>query len=123
MPCCGLHEYRRTVPLKYMVSGGAVFWSTFAAALLFGLVMVWSARGRLVLRIQAEFLRSLWLETMRSSDSIPARWSCRLSGLALRISPRLATVIYRHPELAFIYAPLVALGVLLSGGLVLLQRL
>ena len=123
MPCCGLHEYRRTVPVKYMVSGGAVFWSAFTAGLLFGLVTVWSARGRLVLRIQAEFLRSLWLETMRSSDSIPARWSCRLSGLALRISPRLATVIYRHPEVAFIYAPLISVAVLLSAGLLLVQRL
>lgn len=123
MPCCGLHEYRRTVPVKYMLSGGAVFWSTFAVALLFGLVTIWSARGRLILRVQAEFLRSLWLETMRSSESVPARWSCRLSGLAIRVSPRLATVIYRHPELPFIYVPLVTLALLISVGWVALRHL
>ncbi len=123
MPCCGLHEYRRSVPLKYMLSGGAVFWTTFGLGLLFGLATVWSARGRLILRVQAEFLRSLWLETMRSSESIPARWSCRLSGLALRVSPRLATMIYRHPELPFIYAPVVALSIVLSAGWFVLHRL
>ena len=123
MPCCGLHEYRRTVPVKYMVTGGAVFWGTFALALIFGLTTVWSERGRLVLRVQGEFLRSLWLETMRSSESVPARWSCRLSGLALRISPGLATMIYRHPELPFIYAPLLAVGGVLSAGFLLLHKL
>jgi hypothetical protein len=120
MPCCGLHEYRRTVPARYMLSGGAVFWSTFVAALVFGLATVWSARGRLVLRIQAEFLRSLWRETMRSGDSVPARWSCRLSGLAIRISPRLATAIYRHPEVPFIYAPALGVAAVISAGLLLL---
>jgi hypothetical protein len=106
-----------------MLSGGAVFWTTFGLGLLFGLATVWSARGRLILRVQAEFLRSLWLETMRSSESIPARWSCRLSGLALRVSPRLATMIYRHPELPFIYAPVVALSIVLSAGWFVLHRL
>jgi hypothetical protein len=120
MPCCGLHEYRRKVPVKYMLSGGAVFWSTFALGLAFGLLTVWTARGRLVLRVQAEFLRSLWLETMRSSESVPARWSCRLSGLAIRVSPRLATVIYRHPEVPFIYGPLLGVGTLVSAGMLLL---
>jgi hypothetical protein len=123
MPCCGLHEYRRKVPVKYMVSGGTVFWGIFVGALLVGLATAWTARGRLILRVQAEFLRSLWSETMRSQESIPARWSCRLSGTALRLSPRLATVIYRHPEIPFIYAPLVALGVVVSGGVALIQLL
>ncbi len=123
MPCCGLHEYRRSVPLKYMLSGGAVFWTTFGLGLLFGLATVWSARGRLILRVQAEFLRSLWLETMRSSESIPARWSCRLSGLALRVSPRLATMLDRRPELPGISAPVVALSIVLSAGWFVLHRL
>jgi hypothetical protein len=122
MPCCGLHEYRRTVPVKYMVTGGAVFWTTFALGLVFGLATIWSTRGRLILRVQAEFVRSLWLETMRSSESVPARWSCRLSGLALRVSPRLATTIYRHPELPFIYAPVLLLGLLLSAGWMVLDH-
>jgi hypothetical protein len=122
MPCCGLHEYRRTVPVKYMLTGGAVFWTTFALGLGFGLATIWSTRGRLILRVQGEFLRSLWLETMRSSESMPARWSCRLSGLALRVSPRLATMIYRHPELPFIYAPVLLLGLLLSGGWMVLHH-
>jgi hypothetical protein len=121
MPCCGLHEYRRKVPMKYMVSGGLVFWGTFLLALIFGLVTAWSARGRLILRVQAEFLRSLWTETMRQRDSIPARWSCRLSGRALGLSPRLATMIYRHPEVPFIYAPLLILAVLVSGGVFLVR--
>lgn len=115
MPCCGLHEYRRTVPVKYMIAGGLVFWTTFLAALLVGLLTVWSARGRLLLRTEAEFLRSLWRETMRGRDSIPARWACRLSGAALRVSPSLAGLIYRRPEILFIYAPLLALASLLSG--------
>ena len=119
MPCCGLHEYRRKVPIKYMLSGGAVFWSTFAVALLVGVGTVWSSRGRLILRVQAEFLRSLWRETMRSGDSVPARWSCRLSGLAIRLSPRLATLVYRHPEVPFIYGPLLGLGMLVSAALIL----
>jgi hypothetical protein len=123
MPCCGLHEYRRKVPVKYIVSGGLVFWGTFVVALMVGLVTVWSARGRLILRVQAEFLRSLWTETMRNRDSIPAQWSCRLSGLAIRVSPRLATVIYRHPELPFIYAPLLTLVALISGGILLVHAL
>lgn len=123
MPCCGLHEYRQKVPLKYVISGGLVFWGTFLAGLLFGLATVWSARGRLVLRVQAEFLRSLWAETMRHRDSIPARWSCRLSGHALRVSPRLAEVIYRHPELPFIYAPLSALAVLVTAGFFFVRAL
>lgn len=123
MPCCGLHEYRRTVPVKYMVTGGAVFWTTFGLALLFGVATLWSARGRLILRVQSEFLRSLWLETMRSSESVPARWSCRLSGLVIRLSPRLATTIYRHPELPFIYAPLFVLGVVASVGWLVVQQL
>jgi hypothetical protein len=121
MPCCGLHEYRRKVPMKYMVSGGLVFWGTFLLALIFGLVTAWSARGRLILRVQAEFLRSLWTETMRQRDSIPARWSCRLSGRALGLSPRLAAMIYRHPEVPFIYAPLLILAVLVSGGVFLVR--
>ena len=121
MPCCGLHEYRRKVPLKYMVSGGLVFWGAFAAALLFGVLTVWTARGRLILRSQASFLRSLWVETMRRRDSIPARWSCRLSGTALRVSPRLAAMIYHHPEVAFIYAPLFGLVVLVSASVFLLR--
>ena len=115
MPCCGLHEYRRTVPMKYMVAGGLVFWTTFLVALLFGLLTAWSARGRLLLRTEAEFLRSLWRETMRGRDSIPARWACRFSGSALRVSPSLAGLIYRHPEISFIYAPLLVLAGLLSG--------
>jgi hypothetical protein len=119
MPCCGLHEYRRKVPLKYVVTGGLVFWGTFLAGLIFGLTTVWSARGRLVLRVQAQFLRSLWAETMRHHDSIPARWSCRLSGHALRVSPRLAEVVYRHPEVPFIYAPLAAVALLITVGLFL----
>jgi len=118
MPCCGLHEYRRKVPLKYMVSGGTVFWGIFAVALLVGLATVWSAEGRMILRVQAEFLRSLWSETMRSQDSNPARWSCRLSGTALRVSPRLATVIYRYPEIAFIYVPLIAVGIGVSAAVI-----
>jgi hypothetical protein len=121
MPCCGLHEYRRKVPLKYVLSGGAVFWGVFLVAVVVGLTTAWSTRGRLILRVQAEFLRSLWSETMRSHDSIPARWSCRLSGAALRVSPRIATVIYRYPEVPFIYAPLVALGIIISAGLVLMS--
>jgi hypothetical protein len=123
MPCCGLHEYRRRVPIKYMLSGGLVFWSVFVAASTFGLVTVWSARGRLVLRVQAEFLRSLWTETMRRHDSVPARWSCRLSGRALALSPRLAEMIYRHPEVPFIYTPLVAMGLVISGGVLLFRAL
>jgi hypothetical protein len=123
MPCCGLHEYRRKVPMKYMVSGGLVFWGTFLVALTFGLITAWTARGRLILRVQAEFLRSLWTETMRQRDSIPARWSCRLSGRALSVSPRLAEMIYRHPEVPFIYAPLVGLVALISGGVFLLRAL
>jgi hypothetical protein len=119
MPCCGLHEYRRKIPLKYVVAGGLVFWGTFLAGLIFGLATVWSARGRLVLRVQGQFLRSLWAETMRHQDSIPARWSCRLSGHALRISPRLAEVVYRHPELPFIYVPLAAVALLITAGLFL----
>lgn len=123
MPCCGLQEYRRKVPIKYMVSGGLVFWGTFLVALTFGLITAWSVRGRLILRVQAEFLRSLWAETMRQRDSIPARWSCRLSGRAFSLSPRLAGMIYRHPEVPFIYAPLLALAALLSGGVFLLRAL
>lgn len=123
MPCCGLHEYRRKVPVKYMVSGGLVFWGMFVLGLAFGLVTAWGPRGRLILRVQAEFLRSLWAETMRQRDSIPARWSCRLSGRALSISPRLAEMIYRHPEVPFIYLPLLGLGLLVSGGVCLLQAL
>jgi len=115
MPCCGLHEYRRTLPMKYMVAGGLVFWTTFIAVLLFGLLTVWSARGRLLLRSEVAFLRSLWRETMRGRDSIPARWACRFSGAALRVSPRLAGLIYRHPEIPFVYVPLFALAGLLSG--------
>jgi hypothetical protein len=121
MPCCGLHEYRRKVPVKYMLSGGAVFWTTFVVGLTFGLATVWTARGRLILRVQAEFLRSLWIESMRSHESVPARWSCRLSGMALRVSPRLATVIYRHPEVPFVYGPLIGLGLVISGGMFLLK--
>jgi hypothetical protein len=123
MPCCGLTEYRHKVPMKYMLSGGLVFWGTFLVALTFGLITAWSVRGRLILRVQAEFLRSLWAETMRQRDSIPARWSCRLSGHALSISPRLAEMIYRHPEVPFIYAPLLGLAVLVSGGVFLVRAL
>jgi hypothetical protein len=123
MPCCGLHEYRRKVPMKYMLSGGLVFWGTFLLTLGFGLVTAWSAQGRLLLRVQAEFLRSLWTETMRRRDSIPAQLSCRLSGRALGISPRLAEIIYRHPEVPFLYAPLIGLAILVSGGVLLARAL
>jgi hypothetical protein len=123
MPCCGLHEYRRKVPLKYVISGGLVFWGTFLVGLIFGVTTVWSARGRLVLRVQAQFLQSLWTETMRHRDSIPARWSCRLSGHALRVSPGLAEIIYRHPELPFIYVPLTAAALLITGGVWLVRSL
>jgi hypothetical protein len=121
MPCCGLHEYRRKVPMKYMMSGGLVFWGAFLVALAVGLCTAWSVRGRLILRVQAEFLRSLWTETMRQRDSVPARWSCRLSGRALSISPRLAEMIYRHPEVPFIYAPLIGLALLVWGGVFMVR--
>jgi hypothetical protein len=123
MPCCGLHEHRTSLPARYIVVGALFFWGIFTAGLLVGLLTIWSKRGRYALRVQAGFIRSLWAETMRERDSIPARWSCRLSGRALRVSPRLAEVIYRYPEVPFIYAPLLALGLLVSSGVYLVRAL
>lgn len=114
MPCCGLHEYREKVPLKYTLSGGAVFWGTFLMALLGGVLMAWDRRGRWILHVQGNFLRALWTETMRRTDSIPARWSCRVSGHLLKFSPRLAAAVYRHPEVPLLYAPVLGLLALVS---------
>ncbi len=110
MPCCGLHEYRERVPPKYTLSGGVVFWGAFLTAFLGSLLTIWSTLGRAVLRVQWNFLRALWMETMRARDSVPARLSCRLSGYLLNRSPRLAAFIYHHPEVPFVVAP--ALGLL-----------
>src|SRR5688572_10017176 len=119
MPCCGLHEHRTKVPARYIIAGAAFFWGMFAASVGFALATAWTRRGRWMLRVQAGFLRGLWHETMRRHDSVPARLSCRLSGRALRVSPRLAELIYRHPEVPFIYAPLLVAGVLVSVGVYL----
>lgn len=121
MPCCGLHEHRTRLPARYILVGATFFWGIFLAGLLFGLLTVWTKRGRWTLRVQAGFIRSLWQETMRERDSIPARLSCRLSGRALRVSPRLAEVIYRYPEVPFIYAPLLGMGLLVSSGVMLFR--
>ena len=116
MPCCGLHEYREKVPLKYTLAGCGVFWGGFFIALISGLVLAWTRNGRSILRILTSFMGALWIDTMRQRDSIPARWSCRCSGYFLPLSPRLAAVIYRRPEIAFVYAPLlVLLGVVALG--------
>jgi hypothetical protein len=119
MPCCGLHEYQQRAPLKYTLSGGAVFWGAFSAALFAGALLSWSAKGRSLLRVQANFLRALWRETMRQRDSIPARYSCRLSGRLWLLSPRLAALVYRRPEIAFIYWPCLGLAILVWAGLAL----
>lgn len=123
MPCCGLHEHRQRVPMKYTLAGGLVFWGAFLAALTLGLATCWSARGRWILRTQAGFIRSLWIETMRQHDSIPARLSCRLSGRVLHFSPRLAEMIYRHPEVPFVYAPVLAVLLLACSGVWLVRLL
>jgi hypothetical protein len=49
---------------------------------------------------------------MRDRDSIPARWSCRISGYLLRISPALAGLVYRRPEIPFLTAPALGLAAL-----------
>ena len=118
MPCCRLHEYQQRAPLKYTLSG-AVFWGAFTAALFAGTLLSWTPKGRSLLRVQANFLRALWRETMRERDSIPARYSCRLSGRLWLLSPRLAALIYRRPEIAFIYWPCLGLAVLVWAGLAL----
>jgi hypothetical protein len=118
MPCCGLTEYRQKVPLKYTISGAAVFWGVFTTAVLVGLLTAWSPWGRQILHVQASFLQTLWIETMRRRDSVPAHWSCRMSGRMLTLSPRLAQLIYRHPELPFVYAPVTALALVTAAVLV-----
>lgn len=99
MPCCGLHEHRVRVPVRYMASGALVFWGMFVGGILLGVLTCWSAFGRSLLRIQGSFLSALWQETMRSERSVPARLSCRLSGYLFPISPRMAAFVFRHPEL------------------------
>ena len=121
MLCCGLHEHLTRLPARYILVGATFFWGIFLAGLLFGVATVWTRRGRWMLRVQAGFIRSVWQETMRERDSIPARLSCRLSGRVLRVSPRLAEVIYRYPEVPFIYAPLLAMGLLVSSALMLVR--
>lgn len=123
MPCCGLTEYRQRVPLKYTLAGSVVFWGAFLAAFLFGLLTVFTERGRNVLRIQASFLRSLWQETMRNRDSVPARLSCRLSGRFLDVWPRMAEMIYKHPEIPFIYVPLAGFLLIASAGTMVVRSL
>ncbi len=106
MPCCGLHEYRQRVPLKYAVAGFGVFWGAFVVAFLSGIVLIGRRRGRSVLKILTSFLRALWMDTMRSQDSLPARWNCRCSGYLLGLSPKLAATVYHHPEIGFVYVPI-----------------
>ena len=123
MPCCGLNEYRDKVALKYTLSGGAVFWCGFAVVLIIGALLAWIPSGRMILRVQWNFLCALWDETMRQRDSVPARWSCRLSGRLLNAWPRLAAIVYRHPEVPLVYAPVVGLVGLVGAALWALHRL
>lgn len=110
MPCCGLHEYRERVPLKYTLAGMLVFWGAFVGASVLGILLCWTRMGRSLLACQWEFLRSIWKETMRDRDSVPARWSCRLSGYVLPIWPGLAETVYRRPEVLFLLTPCILLG-------------
>ena len=118
MPCCGLHEYREKAALRYILAGAAVFWAGFASLLAAGLVLAWSRRGRALLGVAAAFLGALWRETMRETGSVPAHWSCRLSGRLFGMSPALAGFVYRHPEAAFIYAPVLLVAVILAAFLI-----
>jgi hypothetical protein len=47
----------------------------------------------------------------------------RASGRLLPISPRIAEMVYRHPEILFLYAPALGLRALVSGGLWLVRVL
>jgi len=100
-----LSEYRVKVSYKYAFCGVVIFWSLFLSLLVVGVFASWSTFGRGVLLSQFEFLRALWRETMRHHDSVPARWSCRISGYFLHVAPWLAEWVYKRPEL-----PLFVLG-------------
>lgn len=104
MPCCGLQEFRVKVPTRLTVAGVALLTSAFTALFLAGLFLVWLPVGRGILRCQKEFLAALWRETMRREGSAPARWSARLSGFLLPLSPAAAAFIYRRPEVPVLVA-------------------
>ena len=116
MPCCGLSEYRVKVPLKYTLTGVLVFWSTFIGTLLVGLLLVLSSLGRQILKCQGAFIQALWYETMRQPESIPARWACRLSGYLFQVSPTLAEIIYRRPEIPVFMVLSLLVSIVIGGG-------
>ncbi len=112
MPCCNLSEFRTRVPLRFMLLGLAIFWGTFTMAFLIGLLLVALPVGRGILQVLFEFLRALWHETMRTRCSTPARWSCRVSGVLLRVAPSLAGLLCRRPEIPLAVAGLAILSAL-----------
>lgn len=119
MPCCGLSEFRHHVPLKYTFTGTTLFWGIFALSFFIGVLLSWNRIGRGILAAEFEFVKALWRETMRQPDSIPAKWSCRLSGYLLPLSPGLAATVFRHPELPIII--IMILGGLLIVGVTTLR--
>lgn len=116
MPCCGLHEYRVKVPIRYTLAGGVVFWGGLILMMVLGVLTCWSGPGRQMLKAGGAFLGALWRETMRSPGSVPARWACRLSGRVLKVSPALAELVFRHPELP-VLAGLALLAGAFAGGI------
>lgn len=113
MPCCGLSEYRRKVPIKYTVIGMILFWGIYSMSFVTGILMSWNKLGRGVLKAQFEFSKVLWKETMRQHDSTPAKWSCRLSGYLLPISPAFAGIIFHHPEFP-LFAIIIVIGFIIA---------
>ena len=114
MPCCGLTEYRRRVAMRLTLVGMLVFWSVFAITVLWGLLTCWRSSGRLTLRTCAAFLGALWTDTMRSPESVPSRWACRLSGHLLPVWPAAGELVYRRPEIP-VLAGLIAIAIVISG--------
>lgn len=114
MPCCGLHELRERVPIRYTIAGSIIFWGALLSFLIFSVVNIGRPVSQHIWRVIAQFFRSLWHEAMRDSSSIPSRWSCRLSSYVFKVSPRAAEKIAMLPEIAFIYAPIALLIVVLG---------
>jgi hypothetical protein len=111
MPCCGLSEFRVKVPAHLSVAGVALLSLAFTVAFVVGLATAWRPLGRGILRVQGAFLAALWREAMRNPQAAPARWSCRMSGYLLPVSPRLASWVSGRPELPLAAATTVVLAV------------